>query len=66
MKSSEKIFNLMKENGWTPQMVADKIDIPVDFIFMMKQGVWEPTEMEVEKFEQGFGLKAGSILPDEE
>jgi ribosome-binding protein aMBF1 (putative translation factor) len=66
MKSSEKIFSLMRENGWSPQMVADKIDIPVDFIDMMRRGVWEPSEMEVEKFEKGFGLKEGSILPDEE
>jgi hypothetical protein len=66
MKSSEKILALMKENGWTDQMVADKIDIPVDFIVMMKKGVWEPSEMELEKFEEGFGLKAGSTLPDEE
>lgn len=66
MKSSEKIMGLMKENGWTDQMVADKIDIPVDFIVMMKKGLWEPSEMELEKLEEGFGLKTGSTFPDEE
>lgn len=66
MKASEKILAELKERGWTKDMLADKVDLPVEYFDMMKRGTYEPSEMEIELIEKVFGWKPGTLEEGQE
>ena len=66
MKIHEKVIKFREERGWSQEMLEEKSDIPLVYIDLLEKGRFSPSEMEIERLEEVFGLEPGTLADDEE
>ena len=66
MKIYEKVIKFREERGWSKEMLEEKSEIPLVYIDLLEKGRFSPSEMEIERLEEVFGLEPGTLADDEE
>lgn len=66
MKIHEKVIKFREERGWSQEVLEEKSEIPLVYIDLLEKGRFSPSEMEIERLEEVFGLDPGTLVDDEE